>query len=169
MKSNTTVLVIVISVILSSIIYLGNRYYQDNQNAHADVVILKNATIEDIDTSQKKINIYVFWGDGCPHCKELFRFLESIKSKYGRYYNVYGFEVWYDEENGKRMDQFKEEFGEKTGSRGVPYFIIGDEAFIGYQSDMNKEIKTTIMNKYKNRTKVKKFENILLKKEEEVN
>lgn len=167
MKSKTTILVIVISVILSGMIFFGNKYYQKYLNDQADVIIMKNASIEDIDLESKKINIYVFWGDGCPHCEELFQFLESIRSKYGKYYNVYGFEVWYDEENGELMDKFKEEFGETPGSRGVPYFIVGDESFVGYQRNINREIRKTIVSKYKNRKKVKKFEDIFNKKEEE--
>lgn len=164
MKNKTTIFVIVLSLILASIIYIGNKRYQDYQNEKAEAIILRHATVEEIDGDSRKINIYVFWGDGCPHCEELFEFLESIKSKYGKYYNVYGFEVWYDEENGKIMDQFKKEFGEEPGSRGVPYFIVGDELFLGYQSSMNKEIKNTIVSKYKDRKKIKKFEDILQEK-----
>ncbi len=169
MKNKTTIFVIIISLLLASIIYIEMNRYREYQSEKAEAIILKQAAIEDIKKESNKINIYVFWGDGCPHCEELFEFLESIKSKYGKYYNVYGFEVWYEEENRKLMDQFKEELKEETGSRGVPYFIVGDESFLGYQSSMNQEIKDTIESKYKERKNVKQFEDILKKKDKEIN
>lgn len=169
MKNKTTIFVIIISLLLASIIYIEMNRYREYQSEKAEAIILKQATIEDIKKESDKINIYVFWGDGCPHCEELFEFLENIKSNYGKYYNVYGFEVWYEEENRKLMDQFKEELKEETGSRGVPYFIVGDESFLGYQSSMNQEIKDTIESKYKERKNVKQFEDILKKKDKEIN
>ena len=166
MKTKSNILAIIIIIIIGTSVYIANEYYQDYLDEQSNTIILKDAKLEDISQESKKINIYVFWGSGCPHCEELFRFLESIRSNYGKYYNVYGFEVWDNEENGKIMDSFKEEFKEETGKRSVPYFIIGDEPFIGYPSSMNREIKETIRTKYKNRKEINKFENILENKEE---
>ena len=161
MKTRSNILAIVMIIIVGTIVYIANESYQDYLEEQSNTIILRNATLEDISQESKKINIYVFWGSGCPHCKELFEFLESIRNKYGKYYNVYGFEVWDNEENGELMDSFKKELKEKTGKREVPYFIVGDESFLGYQNSMNKEIKETIRTKYKNRKTVKKFNNIL--------
>jgi len=165
MKTRNNILIFVIIIVIGTIVYIANEYYQDYLDEQSNTIILRNATVEDIDLESKKLNIYVFWGNGCPHCEELFQFLENIRNKYGKYYNVYGFEVWDNEENGKIMDQFKEQFKEETGKRQVPYFIIGDKKFLGYQSSMNKEIKDTIRTKYKNRKTVKKFADILKKDE----
>ena len=92
MKIKTNILVIVISLILGGGIYFGNQFYQNYLNQKTDTIILKNATLDSIDWSSNKINIYVFWGDGCPHCEELFDFLESIRRNYRKYFNVYGFQ-----------------------------------------------------------------------------
>ena len=124
-------------------------------------VFTRTAKLSDITFEEDKINIYFFWGDGCPHCEELFTFLESIKSEYNEYFNLYGFEVWYNEDNGQIMDYFQEELGETVGSRSVPYYIIGDKSFSGYSSDMNEEILDTIEEKYENRQDIKSFEGIL--------
>lgn len=54
-----------------------------------------------------------------------FEFFESIKEKYGDYYNLYTFETWYNEENAKLIYSFAESMGDKV--TGVPYTIIGDK------------------------------------------
>ena len=124
-------------------------------------VFTRTAKLSDITFEEDKINIYFFWGDGCPHCEELFTFLESIKSEYNEYFNLYGFEVWYNEDNGQIMDYFQEELDETVGSRSVPYYIIGDKSFAGYTSSMNEEILDTIKEKYNNRQDIKNFEGVL--------
>ena len=43
--------------------------------------------------NQDDINIYFFWGNGCPHCEKEKIFLEKIKNKYSNVV-VYDFEVW---------------------------------------------------------------------------
>ncbi len=160
MKIKTNILVIVISLILGGGIYFGNQFYQNYLNQKTDTIILKNATLDSIDWSSNKINIYVFWGDGCPHCEELFDFLESIRRNYRKYFNVYGFEVWYHEENGKIMDNVKEELGEQSGSRAVPYFIIGDQQISGFDDSTKKEIKDLITSKYKNKKDIKQLKSL---------
>lgn len=134
---------------------------EDNSSTSETVKINRNSTLSDITFQNDKINLYFFWGAGCPHCEELFSFLESIQNEYGKYFNVYAFEVWYNEENGKIMDYFLEEFNDNVGKRSVPYFIIGDEPFEGYNSSKNDTIINTILSKYKDRNNIKNFESIL--------
>lgn len=150
MKNKTTILVILISLILSCGIYFGIKVNQERGNQNSEVVILKDAIIDEIDYQSKKINIYVFWGNGCPHCEELFEFLESIKSEYGKYFNVYGFEIWHNKSNGEIMDQLKEKLGEKRGSRSVPYYIIENKSMLGFDESKKEEIKNLIIYQYKN-------------------
>ena len=53
------------------------------------------------------VNIYLFYGDGCPHCAEEEQWLEGIKEKYNNVH-VYMYETWYDEDNDALMNQLKE-------------------------------------------------------------
>ena len=55
--------------------------------------------VVDVVKEENKINLYLFRGEGCPHCKNEEKWLKQIKEKYGDYLNVYDFEVWYNEEN----------------------------------------------------------------------
>lgn len=116
--------------------------------------------LEDITFVDDKINIYVFWGDGCPHCENLLTMLEDTKKDYGKYYNIYGFEVWENEDNGKIMDYFLEKFDKEVGNRSVPFYIIGDESFSGYSEKMKEEVLNTIIKEYEERHNNQSFEDV---------
>ena len=51
----------------------------------------------------KKVTVYVFYGETCPHCHELFKFLDSIEKEYGKYYQVKKIETWNDSINKEMM------------------------------------------------------------------
>src|SRR5699024_2011339 len=40
------------------------------------------------------VNIYFFYGDGCPHCAEAEEFFDSIEDEYGDMYNIVFYETW---------------------------------------------------------------------------
>ena len=132
-----TILLIIVVVCLSFV--LGDTSASD-ENA----IINKKAFVEDITFDDKKVNIYFFWGDGCPHCADAHSFFDSIKEEYKDYFNLYGFEVWYNDENHSLYNTFAKSMGEKPS--GVPYYIIGEKTFAGYTSGWNEEIINTIKN-----------------------
>ena len=111
-----------------------------------DVVI--DVVYDDIVYDENKVNIYLFWGDGCSHCKALKEFLGSIENEYGKYYTLHKYETWYDETNKKAMDQFSAKMGVKA--TGVPYMIIGEKVFSGYSKSNNQEIIDAIVSQHKN-------------------
>lgn len=114
------------------------------------------SSLNDITFSEDKINIYVFWGNGCPHCEELFEFLEELTTKY-TYFDIYAFEVWENEENGLLMDKFASALQDEVG-RKVPYFIIGDQSFSGFNQAMQEQIETTITEKFNARYELQTFD-----------
>jgi len=78
------------------------------------------------------INIYFFWGEGCPHCAKEKPFLESLKNKYPDIV-VHNFEVWKNAENrqllinvGKRLN---------ADVSGVPFTVIGEKYFTGWYDE----------------------------------
>lgn len=121
----------------------------------------KNAKLSDINYETDKLNIYVFWGSTCPHCEELFNYLDSIKKDFGDMVRIYGFEVWDNEENGQIMDKFLSKFGKETGSRSVPFFIIGKEDFSGYSSANGMEIREAITKQYENLENLDNYKSLL--------
>lgn len=92
----------------------------------------------------KKVNLYLFRGEGCPHCAEAEEWFDSIKGKYGDYFKVVDYEVWNDEDNAKLMEKVAKLRNEDVS--GVPYIIIGDKSWNGfdesYEDEMIKQIKS---------------------------
>lgn len=107
---------------------------------------LTEETEANIKFDNKKINLYLFYGDGCPHCEELIEFLNSLPEKYDEYYDLYTMEVWYNQKNNTLMENLVAELGKEV--EGVPCLIIGDQVFFGYSESIGKDIKKAIKEEY---------------------
>ena len=98
----------------------------------------------------KKINVYIFEGDGCPHCAEAIEWFEGTLAEDEEYKDLYKlvkYEVWYNEENADLMKEVASELG--TEASGVPFIVIGDKYFSGFSAENTPgQIKTTIKEKY---------------------
>ena len=90
----------------------------------------------DIDLSSNKPNIYIFWGDGCPHCKALAKFISKLPAETKDKINIYSFEVWSDKDNKTLMKNFGKYLNQDVS--GVPFIVIGDKIFDGYSSGDTK-------------------------------
>ncbi len=136
--------IMLIFIIFFTLIIISNKTNEKRIN----LSITMNSKISDIVYDENKINIYMFWGDGCPHCEEEWKFLKRIAPKYYENINVYGFEVWNHDSNVKIMEEFKNKLG-ITDDIGIPFMVIGDKYFIGYDEAYDKEIINEIKNNYK--------------------
>ncbi|MHC1783721.1 MAG: glutaredoxin family protein [Anaerolineaceae bacterium] len=90
---------------------------------------------------EKPVYIYLFWGDGCPHCAAAKPFFESLPARYpGVIYRPY--EVYYDQQN----QQFFTEMAEKYGIQqfAVPTFFIGPYYLQGYSDELAPDIEKVI-------------------------
>ena len=120
----------------------------DNTNEDKTSESTTNIKLDNITKKDGKVNIYLFWGDGCPHCKEEKLFLKSIENEYGNLFNVYEFEVWHNEENEKIMKEFGKAMDDNL--TGVPYTIIGKESIKGFNDSKKEQILDAIINESKN-------------------
>ena len=119
---------------------------EDNVENDNDAEITEESNTINLDYITKeegKVNIYFFWGDGCPHCESEFAFFDSIESEYGDYYNLYTFETWKNEENAELLKIFSNAM--EVESRGVPYTIIGEEVFTGFSESMESDFINAIV------------------------
>ncbi len=91
-----------------------------------------------------KINIYFFYGDGCPHCKEEEPFLDELINKYGDKINIYRYETWYDSTNKNKMLESKELLGENKNA-SVPFTVVGEETYLGYNDFVGKKIESYLV------------------------
>lgn len=95
-------------------------------------------SIPNITKERGKVNIYLFYGEGCPHCKEEKLFLESIQETHGNLFNLYMYEVWYDEENREKLKVFGAYNNMIVNS--VPYTVIGTKTFTGFGENTKEKI-----------------------------
>lgn len=109
----------------------------------AESMELKNKDYKETDD---QITIYMFRGQGCAFCRSFLEFINSISDEYGKYFKLVSFEVWENEENSTLFDKVATATGE--AAEGVPYIVIGETVYLGYVSDWNDAIKTTIKTEY---------------------
>lgn len=121
-----------------------NLILEEETNNHTKI----DAKLEDIVYDENKVNIYFFWGNGCPHCEEEFKFLKSIETEYGNYFTLNTFEVWYSKDNVKILEQFANAMGDEVS--GVPYTIIGNKTFTGFSEKYKEQFLKAIKDQYHN-------------------
>ena len=93
-----------------------------------------------------RVKIYFFRGDGCPHCADAEEFFNSIKEEYGQYYKILDYETWYNSDNAALLQKVGE--ARKEEITGVPYILIGDKSWSGYDDSFADDIKNTIKSEY---------------------
>ena len=152
------ILVIILFVLLTGMIIFKYKNSEDNINKKENIInrdevnqlenkkLNRNSSISDVKIDSNKINVYFFWGDGCPHCAQEFEFLEKHYNEYKKYCNIYAFEVWNNEENAELMNKCGEILNEEIG--GVPLTIIGKEKLIGYSETTGDKIDNLIKEEY---------------------
>lgn len=113
------------------------------------------------DDEKEKINVYIFHGNGCPHCQKAMEFFDSIEEEYGKYYNLVKYETWYSSRNNKLMKQVAEKMETDTSKLGVPYIIIGDKTFLGYAESYDEDIKKAIVDAYNSEDYVDKVKPVI--------
>lgn len=81
----------------------------------------------------------LYWGDGCPHCKNVETFIEAnhITEKI----TLTRKEVWRDRSNAKEMERRAKACGLDLGTIGVPFLFSEGKCFIG-EPEVEKELLT---------------------------
>ena len=91
---------------------------------------------------EKEMHIYLFYGDGCPHCAKEEKFLDSyLKNK--PYIRLHKYELWKHSENGKLYDGVHKLL--KDDADGIPYLVIGNNSITGFDENSTPDsIRSTI-------------------------
>lgn len=140
---NKIILLIIAILSISILVLISNNMRNKSNNE----IKLTDMIEENISYSKEKINIYLFYGEGCPHCEELKKFLNSLGNKEKSYFNIYTFEVWNNSTNQQFMKDSAKSLNKEVS--GVPFLIIGNKTFEGYSESMNIKIKKAIETEYK--------------------
>ena len=95
----------------------------------------------------KEVDVTLFYGDGCPHCAKEEDYLKVLKSQLGKNVNIQTYEVWENEENNELLTKVRTTLNDK--GEGVPLTVIGGKVFDGFNDEIGKEIKKTILDNLK--------------------
>lgn len=119
----------------------------------------------DYKETEEQITIYLFRGKGCAYCKKFLNYLNSITEEYGKYFKLESYEVWYDHDNSKLLEEVSD-FLEQS-AQGVPYIVIGDKVFAGYTEQYNNSIISAITEQYNSEEKYDVFDEMAKAYDEE--
>ena len=100
----------------------------------------------EFDYDSDKVPVYMFRGEGCPHCAEAEEWFESVKDQIQNKAELVGYETWNNEDNAKLLEQVGEIM--KQDVEGVPYIIVGNKTWSGFSQDYADEILEEIDNVY---------------------
>ena len=88
-----------------------------------------------------EVTLYLFHGDGCPHCQDEMEYLKTIEKKYD-YLKIEKYEVWYDEENSELLKKVQDVY--EISSKGVPTNIIGNTVITGFSLSTGSKLERAI-------------------------
>lgn len=87
--------------------------------------------------SGHSVNLYLFWGDGCPHCAHAKEFLEPYVAEHSEI-GYETFEVYYSAENQQKMQAVSTIL--EADASGIPFMIVGNEPYVGFSEATGDKI-----------------------------
>ena len=124
-------------IIFLIVLFLPIRLLAISNNYVDKISDITSSNIED-----DKINLYLFYGQECPHCEEERIWLDKIIKEYDNKINVYYFEVWHNDENVIIMNKAKEKL--EITSNNIPLTIISDKYYVGFSDTVASRIEENI-------------------------
>ncbi len=82
------------------------------------------------------LHIYIFWGDGCPHCTKAKTYLYSVEKKYPQI-RLVDFEVYKNKHNQELFTEVGKIL--QKDITGVPFIVIGNEVFSGFSESISPQ------------------------------
>lgn len=89
--------------------------------------------------SKDPINFYIFYGSTCGYCQKLHNYtaeLEKDKTMNSKF-RIVDYEVWGNQDNNALMTKVGTYFNFDVD--GVPFYVIGDQYFTGFDSESSPE------------------------------
>lgn len=110
--------------------------------------------------AKEKVQVYMFKGDGCPHCEDALKFFNSLTEADKEKFELHEYEVWHDEKNKALMEKVSESLGESVSS--VPYIIIGEKTFRGFDEEIGEDILDYVNSMYESGELIDKVKDIVV-------
>lgn len=93
-------------------------------------------------SEEQQVDLYLFYGKGCPHCIRMQQFLQEMQEQYPNL-NVVKNEVYFDSENRQLFEDMAGAFGYEV--RGVPTAFIDEKVVVGFSDTLGQEIEQEIV------------------------
>ena len=103
------------------------------------------------------VNMYLFYGDGCPHCAEEEKFLDKYLKEEDNA-KLIKYEVWHNAKNRDFLVEVQNKLN--NHENGVPYLVIGKKVLVGYLDGTTDVKIKKYVNEYK---KDKHYEDVVSK------
>ncbi len=118
--------------------------YGDYSNAETDTKgdWTFNMKYKESRDSDKAI-VYIFYGQECSHCEELFKFLNGLSEDVKDTFVVQKYETWYNASNEALMKKVSSEVDGEEAT-GVPYIVINNYSWTGFANSYESEILNAI-------------------------
>ncbi len=92
-------------------------------------------------SAAEKVELYMFYGAGCPHCAAMEPFIDGLSEKYPDL-EIKKFEVYFNDSNRKLFEQLAGACNSTV--QGVPTVFIDDKMIVGYSSKTTQQIESEI-------------------------
>jgi len=96
---------------------------------------------------KNQVELYLFYGEGCPYCANTKSFLNDLQQKYPRL-TVREYEVYNNQRNRELWVILCNAYKEKAD--GVPTIFIGEEVMVGFDASIGIKIEKEVKNCFQN-------------------
>lgn len=100
-------------------------------------------------TDHEKVNIYIFWGNGCPNCTNAIKYFYNLGDEYSDYINVVTYEVWYNQDNNSFAQEVAGLLDHEL--KGVPFLVVGEKYISGWGDNVGETLINDALNYYKDK------------------
>lgn len=137
-KKNTVAIVCIVCSLIVIAVALGLMLSSVGNKIHS-----KGLKV----TDHEKVTIYIFRGDGCPHCEEAIEYFKTVEDEYKDYIQFVTYETWYNEKNSNLLKLVATALG--RDKYGVPFIVIGNKEFVGYKKGSGVGMINYALEQYK--------------------
>ncbi len=77
----------------------------------------------------KPVDVYFFYGDGCPHCAKVEPYIAELKNNPN--VNVVSYEIYNNKDNAKLLTEYFNNYTVPARDQGIPAVFIGNSYLVG--------------------------------------
>lgn len=135
MKKIFSILFLVAILIGVGVLLSRDRKKEPTVAGEKTAKITEPVKTDQVQTEKKETNAILFYGDGCPYCANVEKFVkENNVDKKLTYAKK---EVWSNEANSKEMVAYAKKCGFGEDQIGVPFMWTGEKCLVGEDEVIN--------------------------------